>query len=173
VGGTSVEDIVGAANVAKGTFYLYFESKDAIVDAVAARMVEQVGDAVEAAGSDTALTAVGRVRSLAGTMADVGRSAHERELIEVFHRPENRVIHDRMGEQIIERLAPTLTSIVADGIRDGSFRNQDPRLAAAFVLGSFARIHDVLERPEDAPSVLAELNAFVLRGLGYAGESAS
>jgi AcrR family transcriptional regulator len=170
VAGTSVDDIVSAANVAKGTFYLYFESKDAIVDAVAARMVEGVGDAVESAAGDVALGAVARLRTLAAMMAEVGRSPHERDLVEIFHRPENRVVHDRMGEQIAQRLGPALEAIVADGIADGSFRNQDPRRAAAFVLGSFSRIHDVVDRVDDAPAVLAELDAFVLRGLGYTGK---
>jgi AcrR family transcriptional regulator len=170
VAGTSVDDIVRAANVAKGTFYLYFESKDAIVDAVAEQMVEQVGEAIEAAGTDTTLDAVARIRALATTMANVGRSSHERDLVEIFHRPENRAVHDRMTDQIMERLAPTIEAIVADGIAEGSFRAQDPRLAAAFVLGSFSRIHDVLGQAEEAPKVLAELDAFVLRGLGYARE---
>jgi AcrR family transcriptional regulator len=170
VTGTSVDDIVRAAGVAKGTFYLYLDSKDAVVHAVAGRMVEQVGEAVEAAASSVELNAVARLRSLAATMARVGRTEHERDLIEVFHRPENRAVHDRMSEHIIERLGPVLEVIVADGIADGSFRSQDPRHAAAFILGSFSRIHDVVEGAEQAAAVLAELDVFVLRGLGYEAE---
>ncbi len=170
VAGTSVDDIVHAANVAKGTFYLYFESKDAIVDAVAARMVEQVGDAVEAAAADATLSPVARIRSLAATMGELGQARHERDLIEVFHRPENQAVHDRMADRIVDRLAPTLETIVADGIDRGCFQDQDPRLAAAFVLGSFTRVHDVVGQAEDAPEVLAQLGAFVLRGLGWTGE---
>ncbi len=130
--------------VAKGTFYLYFDSKDQIVDAVAARMVDQVGDAVEAAAVAAGLDAVARVLSLGAAMAEVGRSPHELDLIEIFHRPENRAVHDRMAEAIIGRLAPALERIVADGVADGSFRAQDAGWAAAFVLGSYSRLHDVV-----------------------------
>ncbi|HEY6014490.1 MAG TPA: helix-turn-helix domain-containing protein, partial [Candidatus Limnocylindrales bacterium] len=42
VAATSVDDIVRAAGLAKGTFYLYFATKDEAVDAVAAAMVERV-----------------------------------------------------------------------------------------------------------------------------------
>ncbi len=170
VAGTSVDDIVRAAGVAKGTFYLYFDSKDQIVDAVATRMVDQVGDAVEAAAVAAGLDAVARVLSLGAAMAEVGRSPHELDLIEIFHRPENRAVHDRMAEAIIGRLAPALERIVDDGIADGSFRAQNAGWAAAFVLGSYSRLHDVVAGPEDVSPALAALDEFVLRGLGYTGE---
>ena len=41
---TSVDHIVEAADVAKGTFYLYFRTKDDAVNAVAERIVTQVAD---------------------------------------------------------------------------------------------------------------------------------
>ncbi len=167
---TSVDDIVGAAGVAKGTFYLYFGSKDEIVNAVAERMVDQVGDAVEGAAGAAGLDPIARVRSLSAALAELGHSPHERDLIEIFHRPENQAVHDRMTEAIIGRLAPALERIVADGIADGSFRAQDPSWAAAFVLGSYSRLHDVVAGPDDVSPALAALNEFVLRGLGYTGE---
>ncbi|MDO8421939.1 MAG: helix-turn-helix domain-containing protein [Parvibaculum sp.] len=40
---TSMEDIAGAANVAKGTLYIYFKSKDELFEALARRLAEQVG----------------------------------------------------------------------------------------------------------------------------------
>lgn len=41
VAGTTVEDITAAAGVAKGTFYLYFESKDQVVAALRDRFVAE------------------------------------------------------------------------------------------------------------------------------------
>ena len=48
VAAASVDDIVRAAGVAKGTFYLYFATKDDAVNAVAERMVEGVANRIEA-----------------------------------------------------------------------------------------------------------------------------
>ena len=51
--GTRVEDIAAAAGVSKGTIYLYFESRDAILRAAFDRFIEEVDGAVEQAmGSD-------------------------------------------------------------------------------------------------------------------------
>jgi AcrR family transcriptional regulator len=169
VASTSVDDIVKAAGVAKGTFYLYFNTKDDAVTAVAERMVIGVGERIEALASTPELSPVDRLLALGKTMLEVGREPHERDLVEVFHRPENRAVHDRISEHIITRLTPSLTTIIADGIAARLFDPQDPRLAAAFVLASFASLHHVVNYPVELPAAIAQLDRFILRGLGVAG----
>ena len=170
VAATSVDDIVQAAGVAKGTFYLYFGTKDDIVNAVAERMIDTVADRVEAAAGMPDLSPIDRVLALSQALQDVGGAPYEGELVKTFHRPENRAVHDRVSERIIARLAPTLCGIIADGTAANLFRPQDPRFAAAFVLGSFSALHHVVTSPADMPAAVAELDAFILRGLGYAQE---
>lgn len=41
IAGTSIDDVAAAAGVAKGTFYLYFASKEAMVEALRARFSER------------------------------------------------------------------------------------------------------------------------------------
>ena len=170
VAATSVDDIVRAAGVAKGTFYLYFETKDDVVGAVAQQMVEGVSDRIEEVATDRARSAVERVISIGSAVRQMGAEPYERDLIEVFHRPENRAIHDRLGEQAVVQLKPAMEGIVSDGIEQGLFRHQDPSRAATFVLACFSILHDVIAGPADVPAAINELDAFVLRGLGYQGE---
>ena len=96
--------------------------------------------------------------------------SYERDLIEVFHRPENRVLHDRIGERALARLSPAMAAIIADGIELGQFRRQDPRRAAAYVMACFGSLHEVVSDPDDMTSAIDELNLFVLGALGYDGE---
>jgi len=169
VSGASVDDIVGAAGVAKGTFYLYFATKDDAVNAVATSMVEGVTDRVEAVATDPTRSPVERLLAFGAGVREVGDEPYERELIEVFHRPENRVLHDRIGALALVRLSPAIAAIIADGIEAGAFRKQDPRRAAAYVMACFASLHEVVSDPADVPDAIDEINAFVLRGLGYDG----
>lgn len=167
VASTSVDDIVRRSGVAKGTFYLYFKSKDDVVNAVAERIVEGVAAFVEAAATEPGRSPVERLLALGRSVGQVGVEAQERELIERFHRPENRPIHDRLSERIVSRLLPTVGSIVQDGIEQGAFVPQDPRLSAAFVLSTFNSLHDLLTNEVTTERVASELDAFILRGLGY------
>jgi AcrR family transcriptional regulator len=172
VAASSVDDIVEAAGVAKGTFYLYFKTKDDAVNAVAERIVDGVADIVEAAAATPGLSPVERLLSLGRSVGQVGAEPNERDLIGIFHRPENRAIHDRLMERIVARLIATVESIVSDGIAEGQFAHQDPHFAAGFVLASFTSLHDLIDSGASVERVTSELNAFILRGLGYGREAA-
>ena len=170
VSATSVDDIVRAAGVAKGTFYLYFATKDDAVGAVATWMVGRVADRIAEVAGDPSRSPVDRLLAFGAEVVQVGREPYERDLIEVFHRPENRLLHDRMSERALERLKPAVAAIIADGMDVGQFRRQDPVRAAACVLACFGSLHEVVSDPGDVPDAIDELNAFVLRGLGYGGQ---
>jgi AcrR family transcriptional regulator len=170
VSAVSVDDIVHAAGVAKGTFYLYFATKDDAVDAVATWMVEGVADRIEAGATDPRRSPVERLLAFGSEVREVGDEPYERDLIEVFHRPENRALHDRIGERALSRLSPAMAAIIADGIELGQFRRQDPLRGAAYVMACFGSLHEVVSDPDDVSSAVDELNLFVLRALGYDGE---
>ena len=170
VAASSVDDIVRAAGVAKGTFYLYFAAKDDAVNAVAEQMVEGVANRIEAVVTARDRSPVERLVALGGALREVGGEPHERDLIEVFHRPENRAIHDRMSERAFTRLAPQIAAVIADGLELGLFRVVDPHRAATYVMACFGSLHDVVSEPADVPAATAELDGFILRGLGYEGE---
>lgn len=166
----SVDDIVRTAGVAKGTFYLYFETKDDVVNAVAERMVEDVATRVEVLATAPDRSPIERLLSFGTEVSAVGGEPYELDLIEAFHRPENRAIHDRMAERAFTRLVPAIEAIVTDGIDQGLFRPQDPRHAATFVTACIASLHDVVTNIDEVPDATAQLSAFILRGLGYDGE---
>jgi len=167
VGGTSVDDIVRAAGVAKGTFYLYFASRDDIVTAVAERLVDGIGRQMHDALAARGRTAADRLCGIAGALATVGTSQHEQELVEALHRPGNAAVHDRLTGRIVARIVPAVSAVIADGIAAGEFVPQDPVQAADFVLACFGSLHDLVGEPEDMPAVVDALNAFILRGLGH------
>jgi AcrR family transcriptional regulator len=168
---TTVDDVVRRAGAAKGTFYLYFRTKDELINAVAESLVSRVGVSVATAlrSSDPAPE---RIRALSRSLNVVGQEPYELELVEVLHRPENRAIHDRIGTGIMDHLAPLLRDVIADGIAAGQFVGQDPDRAARYVLSCLDALHEVVASPEDLPGATAELDAFVLRGLGWTGGSA-
>jgi AcrR family transcriptional regulator len=167
VDATTVDDVVRRAGAAKGTFYLYFRTKDDLLNAVAESLVRGVADRIEAALTSPA-PAPERVRALSRAINLVGREPYELELVEVLHRPENRAVHDRIGDRIFDHLAPLLARVIADGIAEGDFVAQDPDRAARYALSCLDALHDVVSSAADVPVVTEELDAFVLRGLGWA-----
>ena len=168
----SVDGIVRDAGVAKGTFYLYFASRDDIVTAVAERLVERIGARMNEAVGDFRLPVADRIRGISAAMAIVTADTFEAELMAVIHRPENQPIHDRLAAPIRARLAPMVRLVIADGARDGVFADQDPDHAAAFVLATYGALDALVADPAQLAGVIRELDAFVLRGLACHGNPA-
>ena len=52
------------------------------------------------------------------------------ELVDVIHRPENRVLHDRMGERALTRPAAAVAAIIASGIERGHSGDRIPSAPA-------------------------------------------
>jgi AcrR family transcriptional regulator len=118
VANTAVSDIVKAAGVAQGTFYLYFKTKEDVLVAVVERTVDRLLDTAEAAVNADGLSAVDRFMALKDALVRVEADAPV-ELIELLHLPENRALHDRMAEHLLPRFVPLLVSIVEQGVTEG------------------------------------------------------
>jgi AcrR family transcriptional regulator len=163
---TSVDDIVREAGAAKGTFYLYFPSRDAMVTAVAERLVEGIVGEMERTLRDDTRSAADRIRGIAAAMSIVTAGSVEADLVAEIHRPENAPIHDELGERIMRRLAPAVSDVIRGGIERGEFLEQDADRASAYVLASYAALDHLVSSPAELEVVSRELDAFVLRGLG-------
>lgn len=161
----SVRDITRTAGVAKGTFYLYFASKDDILVAVAERMVGGVIATAEAA-LDGDAPAVEQLRAFIQALAGFDDIPAAAEVAELIHRPENRLLHDRLEERIVPRLMPLMEAIVVRGVEEGAFAVADPHAAAWFVLGGL-RGAELAGTPTEAiPRALETGAALALRALG-------
>jgi len=167
VANTAVSDIVKAAGVAQGTFYLYFESKDDVILAVVERMVEEMFAGIETAADAPESSAVERMRDLSDLLASIERAPGATELVDILHHPDNRALHDRMAEHLMPRFIPLVESIVEQGVAEGTFDVPDTHAAAWFVLGGLQSV-ELMDTPAaEMPAALAAATHLALRTLGY------
>lgn len=140
VAATSVADIVRAAGVAQGTFYLYFTSKDDVILAVVAGVAETMLTSLQGRLDTAEMPAKDRLRAFGRLLGDLARDGELSDVTDFIHRAENRTLHDRFAEHLLPWLLPLMEQLVADGVTDGSFRVADPRAAAWFVLGGLQSV---------------------------------
>lgn len=146
--GTTVADIIARAGVSKGGFYHHFLSKEDLLDALIARMTRQaIADAEDVLGDPSldALTKLNRflVRSQQWKLQSAPAL---RTIVAVLMKPENALLYQRMIRSAVSAIAPVLSQIVEDGIREGVFDVPDVRLVAElFLTISFARQEFVAE----------------------------
>lgn len=175
VANTPVSEIVKAAGVAQGTFYLYFESKDDVVIAVAQHLVEEMVARIEAAAqrhdASTAeqrdASAVERMLALGNLLSTFRNDPSATELVAILHHPESHALHDRLAEKLVQQLVPLVESIVEQGVAEGTFDVKDTHAAAWFVLGGLQSTELMGTPPDAMPAALAAATQLALRALGY------
>ena len=138
---TSVSDLVAAAGVARGTFYLYFDSKDAIflelLDDLTAHLRANI------VGVDTGEGAPPLLEQLRATVERILETV-------VTNRPLTRIIfreavglHDAVDERL-GTFDDDLHAYVAGSLRIaqalGAVRVRDPDVSAACVVGSLREL---------------------------------
>ncbi len=167
VAASTVSDIVKAAGVAQGTFYLYFDSKDEVVNALAEDIADRMVETVERDVADAEAGAVAKLLALRDAILAFAADRAGRELAEIFHRPENRAVHDRIEERITPRFAPLVEKIVRQGIAEGVFTAEDPRVASWFVFGGLHALEVGFTDPNALPAAIKEATVCALRALGH------
>jgi len=134
---TSVAQIARAAGLSKGAVYLYFPSKQAILEGLVRRAVTPIA---ERAFADPALFSGDiriAMRSLLTTVAgDLGTPGHfavpKIVIREAVTAPE---IAEMYRHAIFDRILPLATQVIQGGIDSGQLRPVDPEMTLRTIMG--------------------------------------
>ena len=120
----SVQDVLEEVEASRGAFYHYFDSKQALLEAVIERMVDAGLGEVAPAVADDSLRAPAKLRRV---FSSIGRWKTERKplvlaVLEVWMSDDNAVVREKLRRTMVVRLADMLTPIVRQGIDEGDFQ---------------------------------------------------
>ena len=127
----TMEEIAGAAGVAKGTIYLYFPSKDELIQALITQVGESLLQEIEAAvtGAGSAPEKIQRVATLLLRCLTQARA-----LYPIYARDSHRARQSpspgylRQIQEREEKFFDLVTPVFAQGIAAGQFIPANPRL---------------------------------------------
>lgn len=112
---TSVDEIIEKANIAKGTYYYYFKSKDQTLEEVINMIIDGgIKKARQVLDSDIPLE-----NKLIGIILALRPNIEQISLQDAMHTPENVIMHKRINERIINEATPLLATVVEEGIKIG------------------------------------------------------
>jgi AcrR family transcriptional regulator len=166
---STVNDILNAVGIAKGTFYYYFKSKEEVLDAIIDRITEVVVARAEEAASDKKLSPETKLLHIILSMrveSEVGN-----DLKEELHKPENALMHQKSLSLIVTRVTPILARVVAEGINKGAFKSDFPtQYMQIFLTASITLLDDGIfqVKPEEQLMTLRALVALLEKMLGVA-----
>ena len=114
---SSVDEIIAKAQIAKGTFYYYFPSKEKMLEDVLEMMIE---NEIEAADQIMA-SELPVPQKIIGIIASIKPTEKEKPISDALMQPENVLMHDKIRKKLIGVIVPLLSRAVEEGVREGIF----------------------------------------------------
>jgi AcrR family transcriptional regulator len=140
----AIQDILTALGISKGAFYHYFDSKQALMEAMIERAMDAVEQVLEPIVQDASLGALTKLQRYFDTAArwKAARKAYMLELLRVWYDDHNAIVRQKMLTASIKHLTPLLAGIIEQGVREGVFSAPYPAQAAEIVVSLFQSFGD-------------------------------
>lgn len=157
---TTINDILNASGIAKGSLYYHYKSKEDVLDGI----IKRRGDAnIEAANRIAKIDKLdARVKLLQVISSQQPSDEHQRQLTADFEKSSNGQMFLKSLTDIILRLAPVLQGIVEQGISEGIFKTPYPLESVEILLTAAHALFDNGELSWTPEEQAQKMTAFIL-----------
>jgi AcrR family transcriptional regulator len=134
-----MQDVVDSLDVAKGTVYYYFKSKEELLEAVIHDIIDETTAQMQIIVDQADGSAVDKIRLL--FLAGRQVNSHE-DILEHLHQPGNRNMHARLLAVAVQKQAPLYAALIQKGREEGLFQTNTPLESAEFILAALQFLTD-------------------------------
>ena len=114
---TSVDEIIEKAEIAKGTYYYHFQSKEQMLEEVIDMMIASETEmAKQIISSDIQIP-----QKIVGIIASMKPTEAEQPIQNTLFQPENVLMHHKVRQKLIDVLTPLLSEVINEGVSEGIF----------------------------------------------------
>jgi|GEM_PF-208162 len=129
----SVNDIIKATNVAKGTFYHYFESKQVLIEDIMNEQIVNFRNTISRIIKDKNLSFYARLKAI---ILEVVNSEEDFLFIDNINNPNNQSLYDDFLLKGVDNCVEMLAEFINEGVADGYVKVRHPKeLIYVSVLG--------------------------------------
>lgn len=131
---TSIDEIIAEAQIAKGTFYYHFKSKEEMLEEMINMMITE-----QTQRAKQILSAPLPIPQKAVAIITTFRPNRDEATIQnALNRKDNIVMHEKINRRIIDEAVPILSQVVAEGIEQGILKcdNISERVRMTLIISS-------------------------------------
>lgn len=136
---TSIAQILDATQIAKGTLYYYFTSKEEIMDAIIERWIEQSFEQVRNWVERKQLPILER---LIGALASLNMQKDGQELLDHLHAPQNALLHEKTNQILLSKVPEILYPLFQEGFQTGEMQTTYPYESIEMMLAYSLQLFD-------------------------------
>ncbi len=161
----TILDLLQALHISKGALYHYFDSKEALLEALVDRMGQEAEQNILPIVQDANLTAIQKFRRIIEGSAQWKSTQKEliTGLLRLWFSDENAFIRQKMEAESRKHMAGYLEPVIRQGMAEGSFNTRYPKQAAVIIAGVSLSLTDIivtqLIAPHIDPAAIQELES--------------
>lgn len=130
-------------NIAKGTIYHYFTSKEELLEAVVEDMIDTELEKKRAMVESDGFRSMGPLEKFKTFVLSSNIATDNERILKELHNPANTLVHTQQLGRFIAKLAPFYAAIIEEGCAAGVFKVEHPLETAEFLLAGVQFITDV------------------------------
>ncbi len=158
----TMDSVAREAGVAKGTLYLYFESKEALYLGILSDGLEK---AAQSNPVDPQAEVAERLRRAITVSIDFYNSHRDFLQLIATEEPRLAAARNRLLQDFRQRGFDFFCALIEEGMASGIFRRTDSRIATLTIMGAIRSLLLYYDEPRDAAEISRELARMILEGL--------
>ncbi|TVX93341.1 TetR/AcrR family transcriptional regulator [Paenibacillus agilis] len=143
---TTVEDITQSMQVAKGSFYYYFKTKQDVFEACIYSAASGIVDKYLMILNNSDKTAAERIVEYIEFNFHLSEKGQLNDIFDMIHSPVFEAVHSRVAAESMKELLGCFTSLIESGKEDSGFQTEDAEFTAAALLGALQEVHHLLSK---------------------------
>ena len=114
---TSVDEIIEKAQIAKGTYYYHFQSKEQMLEEVIDMMI----DSETKMAKQIITMDISVQQKIVMMLTSMKPTEAEQPIKNALFQPENVLMHHKVRKKLINIITPLLSEVIKEGVKEGIF----------------------------------------------------
>ena len=142
----TIQDILDDLQISKGAFYHYFDSKQALLEAIIERMVDEVEQLLIPIVQARHMPVLEKLFSFFATPGrfKTARKAFFLALLRVWYTDDNAIVRQKVNATGTKRVTPLFTAIIQQGVQEGVLTTPYPDEAGGVAWSLLQSLGDTL-----------------------------
>lgn len=144
----TIQDLLTELQISKGAFYHYFDSKQALLEALLERLQQEGEQLFTRIIRDTGLPVLARLQHFFDSAGrwKTAQKDYLLALLRVWYTDDNAVVRLRVQATMAEHIGPLLTELIAEGVAAGVLDTTFPDQAGTIVIQTLVGAGDSMAR---------------------------
>jgi AcrR family transcriptional regulator len=142
----SIQDVIAEAQISKGAFYHYFNSKEDLLEAIIERLADQMTVLLTPIVQDPQLSALQKLEQFFNVAArwKTDRKDYLITLVGAWYADENALFRLKAKTAMLAFIGPMVTPIINQGLEEGVFNTPFPAHVSEIIFSLLLSLGEVL-----------------------------